>query len=325
MIEVGIHGAGDIARVHARVIDVSRISGVGAHKWTLKTDEIVERSEQMADEVARSVEVDLVVGAPAALYAELDDPDAIEKIYMGWYHLSSGTPEDWSQAQTLFGQVTEAHPEQPYGHVLSGFSNYVGATMGWAPPDRLDLALEQARVGRTKADPTGVAAAVEAAVHLEKGEVEEALGTLDEVQITRPTCDITYGLEASVRRFLGEWEKSLDLLDTAMRLTGVNKPWYPTIQSCSLYMGGRVEQAAAIAEELLEYQPNNLEALLILAAAQHEMGLDRRARATADLVRERFPAVNVSDWIDSNPYQVEEMVERWKTDLTSIGLVEAPS
>lgn len=321
MIEVGIHGAGEMARVHARVIDMSRISGVGAHAWTLRTEDVLEQSEQMADEVARSIEVDLIVGAPATLYAEINDPDAIEKIYMGWYHLSSGTPEDWSQALTLFDSVAETHPEQPYGHVLSGFANYVGATMGWASSDRLDLALEQARTGRAKADPTGVAAAIEAAVHLEKGEVTEALGSLEEVEITRPTCDITYGLEGSVRRFLGEWEKSVDLLDRAMRLTGVNKPWYPTIQSCSLYMGGRFDQAAAIAEEVLEYQPNNLEALLVLAAAQHEMGLERRARATAELVKERFPAVDVAEWIDSNPYQVDEMVQRWKTDLASVGLV----
>ena len=321
MIEIGLHQAGEYVRVHARVIEVSRISGVGAHKWTLKVDELLGMSEQMADEVARSIEVDLVVGAPATLYAEINDPEAIEKIYMGWYHLSGGTPEGWSQALSLFTEVTQTHPDQPYGHVLTAFANYVGASNRWAPEDQLDLALEQAKTGWQKGDPTGVAKAIEAAIHLEKGEVDDALESLDEVRITRPTCDITYGLEGSVRRFLGDWQKSVDLLDTAMRLTGVNKPWYPTIQSCSLFLGGRVEQAAAIAEGVLEHQPQNLEALLVLAAAQHEMGLDRRARATADLVHERFPAIDVKEWIDSNPYQVEEMVERWKSDLHSVGLI----
>lgn len=322
MIELGLHQAGSQVRVYARVLDVSRISGVKAHKWTARPEELHEMSEQMADEIAHSIEVDLIVGAPAALYAEINDPQATEKIYMGWYHLSGGTPEGWAKARDLFSEVAESHPEQPYGHVLIAFANLVGADQGWAPPETLDTALEQARTGMSKGDPTGVATAIEAAIHMAQGMVDEALEDLEEVRITRPTCDITYGLEGSVRRYLGEWERSVELMDTAMRLTGVNKPWYPTIQSCSLFLGGRAERASEIAEGVLEHQPNNLEALLVLTAAQHEMGLDRRARATAELVRERFPAVDVADWIDRNPYQVEEMVDRWKSDMTAVGLID---
>lgn len=107
-----------------------------------------------------------------------------------------------------------------------------------------------------------------------------------------------------------------------MRLTGVNKPWYPTVKACSLLMGGRVEQAASVAEMVLEHQPHNLEALLVLTAAQVELGLDRRARATAELIRERYPSVDIAEWLDRNPYQGKEMVDRWKEDLVSAGAIE---
>jgi hypothetical protein len=120
---------------------------------------------------------------------------------------------------------------------------------------------------------------------------------------------------------MGEWEKSVDLLDKAMRLTPVNKPWYPTVQACSLYMGGRFEQAASTAEAVIEYQSNNLEALLVLAASQVELGMDRRARATAELIKERFPAVRVEEWLAKNPYQDATMVDRWKKDLTAAGVL----
>ncbi len=113
----------------------------------------------------------------------------------------------------------------------------------------------------------------------------------------------------------------MELLDVAMRLTGINKPWYPTVKACSLFMGGRVDQAASIAETVLEYQPHNLEALLVLAAAQVEMGLDRRAHATTELIKQRFPSVDVEAWLDRNPYQSDAMVARWKDDLTSAGVL----
>ncbi len=110
-------------------------------------------------------------------------------------------------------------------------------------------------------------------------------------------------------------------MDRAMRLTGVNKPWYPTVKACSLLVGGRPQQAANLAQAVLDHQPNNLEALIVLAASQAEMGLDRRARATADKIQERFPSVDVEAWLDSNPYQDRVLVDRWKGELIEIGAI----
>ena len=210
-----------------------------------------------ADEVGRALEVDLIVGEPAGLYADLDDPEAIEQVYLGWYHLTAGTPEGWPASLEHFGQVARSHPDQPYGHVLSAFANWMGVSNGWArdPEATLRKAREQAQVGLASGDPTGMARTVEAAILMSQGRGQEALEAIEKVEILRPTCDVTYGLEGSVRRYLGQWEKAVDLTDMAMRLTGVNKPWYPTVKACSLFMGGRVEQAAAVAEMVLEHQP----------------------------------------------------------------------
>ena len=138
--------------------------------------------------------------------------------------------------------------------------------------------------------------------------------------IARPI--VTYGLEGSVRRYMGQWEKAIDLLNTAMRLTGINKPWYPTVKACSLFVGGRVEQAATVAEMVLDYQPHNLEALLVLVAAQVELGMTRRAKATTEMIRTRFPSVDVKAWLDKSPYRMKALIERWKKDLASAGAIE---
>jgi hypothetical protein len=73
---------------------------------------------------------------------------------------------------------------------------------------------------------------------------------------------------------------------------------------------------------VINYQPQNLEALLVLAAAQKEMGMNRRAKATTEIIRGRFPAVDVAAWFDKSPYQIKEVVERWKKDLASAGAIE---
>jgi len=325
MLETGVHQFGERVQVYATLYDVTTMNVVKSHKWTATVEEIFPLSDTIADEVARSVEIDLVIGEPAGLYRDLNDPQATERIYLGWYHFRTDTREGWSKALNLFEEVMESHPEQPYGWVLSAFAHFVGASNGWVPDPEaaLQRAWDQAQTGFDVGDLTGMAKAVQAAVLMATGRVEESLQTIDGLVITRPTCDVTFGLEGSVRRYLGQWEQAVDLLDVAMRLTGVNKPWYPTVKACSLFIGGRVERAASIAEEVLEYHPNNLEALLVLAAAQAEMGLERRARATAELVRERFPTMDLEAWLKGNPYQNAEIVDRWRADLVSAGVIEA--
>jgi adenylate cyclase len=320
MVETGVHQFGSNVRVFALLFDMVTMNVVKSHKWMTTVDEMFAVSEVLANELAHSIEVELVIGEPARLYAELDDPAAIEKVYLGWYHLRNDTKEGWHRALEMFSDVARSHPNHPYGFVLGGFAWWLGAANGWTSDAdaALERAVELAGQGAEAGDRTGMAQAVEAAVLMSQGAVDEAASKLDHLAIVRPTCDITYGLEGSVRRYLGQWERAIELLDMAMRLTGINKPWYPTVKASSLFVGGRLDEAASLAEGVLDYQPNNLEALLVLAAAQVELGLERRARATGELIRERFPSMDVADWLDKTPYQ-REIVERWKGDLMSAG------
>jgi adenylate cyclase len=325
MLETGVAVFGEDVRVYATLFDVTTMNVVKSHKWMTTASEVVGLSEEIADEVARSLEVELVVGEPAGLYADLGDPEAIENVYLGWYHLRSDTREGWTKALELFERVAVSHPEQPFGHVLTAFALFTGASAGFGadPAATLQEARRHAQAGIEIGDPTGMARAVDAAVLMAMGQVDDAMEAMEQIQIMRPTCDVTYGLEGSLRRYLGEWEKAVDLLDVAMRLTGINKPWYPTVKACSLFVGGRLEQAASIAQSVLDFQPNNLEALLVLAAAQAELGLERRAQATAATIRERFPTVDPAAWLDASPFVDAAVVDRWKADLVRAGAIPA--
>ncbi len=320
MIETGVHQYGETIRVFATMFDVTSMNIVKSFKWFVSLTELFELAERLAEDVARSIEVELIVGEPAGLYSDLDDPEAIEKVYLGWYHLRSETREGWARALDLFQQVLESHPDLPYGYVLSAFASWLGAASGYAPDVDASLARsrELADAAQQIGDLTGMAQAIQGAVLMSQGKHEEALAAIENLEILRPTCDVTYGLEGSIRRYLGQWQQSVDLLDTAMRLTGINKPWYPTVKACSLFLGEQIEEAMSTAEMVLEYQPGNLEALVVLAAAQAELGMDRRARATLASLNEQFPAVDAVAWLNANPYLQTERVKRWKDSLTRI-------
>jgi adenylate cyclase len=322
MLETGLHQFGDTIRAFAVIFDVITMNVVSSHKRIVPVDDLFGVSDELADAVARSMEVDLIVGAPAGLYAELDDPASIQRVYRGWFHLRSGTREGWRQALDLFRSVGEDHPELTYGPVLTAYTLWLGVDAGWVvdPDATVEEAFRLAHDAEAIGDPTGMAKAVIAAIQMTQGEADAAMATLEELEIIRPTCDVTYALEGSVKRYLGEWEEAVDLLDVAMRLTGINKPWYPTVKACSLFVGERLEQAASLAESVLEFQPDNLEALLVLAAAQRELGLERRAHGTVEQIRARFPTLDVGAWLERSPYADPGVKERWRADLAGLGL-----
>ena len=160
---------------------------VKSHKWTTPVGDLFTLSDAVADEVARSVETDLIIGVPAGLYAELADPEAIERVYLGWYHMRTDTREGWSRALELFGEVAVSHPQHAYGHSLSAFALWLGAANGWVPDPA--AALAQARDCARKAaaigDPTGMSQAVQAAILMAEGKVDEALEALENLVIVR--------------------------------------------------------------------------------------------------------------------------------------------
>jgi adenylate cyclase len=325
MVETGVHQIGDQVRVYAKVIHVATMNIVTSHKWATSVDELFALTDTISDDVSRGIAIELVIGEQARLYSGIGDPETTQQIYQGWYHLTSDTYEGWLEAVRIFEGVARSHPEEIYGHSLSAFANWVGASSGFVddPEPLLDKAFAQASVVLDQGDPTGLAHMVHGAVYMARGRPEDAVDVIEHAQITRPTCDVTYALEGSVRRYLGHWEKAIDLMDTAIRLSAVPPAWYPTVMACSMFMGGRLDTAGATAETVIEHSPHNLEALLVLAAVQQEQGLERRARATADLVRDRFPAADIGRWLDTHPFKDSAFIERWRDDLVQVGLVAA--
>lgn len=322
MLQLGMFEAGDELRVYAELIESNTINSIWSDRWDADSGRVFDVIDTVAHDIARALEVELIIGEPSRYYTQLGDAHTLAVVYQGWYELTSGTREGWRKSIELFESIDNSKAEGGLtSHALLAYAHWTGAAFGFDDAEtEWELARAHADKGIELNDITGMSRMVIAAMALEQGETERALEETEAALELRPNCDVTFGLEASIRRYLGQWQQAVDLAEQAMDLTPLVKPWYPTVLASSYYVGERYEDAASTAEAVIEHQSHNLEALLVLTAAQSAQGLTRRATATADLVRDRFPTTTAAEWLKRNPFQEDDVIDRWRRDLAAAGL-----
>ncbi len=112
MVETGVHEVGDQVRVYAKVIHVATMNIVTSHKWATTVDGLFALTDTISDEIERGVAIELVIGEQARLFSSIDDPEATQKIYQGWFQLTRDTYDGWLEAVKAFEEV-DAVPPRP--------------------------------------------------------------------------------------------------------------------------------------------------------------------------------------------------------------------
>jgi adenylate cyclase len=322
-IETSVVRSGTRVRVYVMLAEIEMVRRLWGGMWEGSTDDIFTLQDTLTAELTRAMEIELIVGQPALIYRRALAPEQRLAVYRGWYHLREGTPQDWYRAIQLFESVLDTDPDSVNGHSLLAFARWWGAVEGLSPDPARDLerAGEHARIGIEHDDPTGLSQLVAAALALYAGgDLDAALVDAETSLARRPTCDVSFGVLGSVRRYLGEWHAAVDACRQATRLNPQHMPWFATVQASAYYVGERYSDAIRLAERVTDGQPDNREALLVLAASQQALGLTRRARATAATLLEHHPNVRRDDLPRRHPFRDASVIARWSAHLAEAGV-----
>jgi adenylate cyclase len=323
-LAVGVARSGDRLRAYSEIVETATFNRVWGQRWDGTVDDVFALQDALADGTARALEVELVVGEPARIYRSHLDDTAREAVYLGRYHLLLGTREGWRRATELFASVEGPDDAETVRVSLMSFVLWWGAANGMSddPSGDLDRAEAFARRGVELDDDTGLSQMVLAALRLHTGgDLDMALAEARQALKRRPTCDVTFAVEASVQRYLGAWEAATASSRRALELSLRSIPWYTTVLASAYYVGERYHEAIDAAEQVIRRTSDgDLEALAILASSQQALGLSRRARATAGMIIDRFPGVRCDDVLRRHPFRDPAVLERWRGHLTAAGL-----
>lgn len=322
VLEGAVQRSGERVRVMAQVIDVEQNTTLWAEKFDRSVEDLFTTQDDLVDAIVRAIDVKLVGGVGAGVYRDHLDGATVEVIYRAWQNFIQNTADSIRVARDQFEQAAADAPKSAVGPSMAAWTYIWEVLQGYASDreSNVSTAAALASTALSIGDPSGFADAVMAYVHLFRHDWDEAYESALKATAERPSCDVTYGVAASVMRYLGHWEEAVEYADRAIHLSPLLSEWYVTTMANAYFVGQDYEMAADAAEGVVAQHEQDVSALLTLAAAQAALGRDRHAAAAIRQARKNEPTLNIESLRSSLPYQDDETLDRFIAAIEKAGL-----
>ncbi|HXV96218.1 MAG TPA: adenylate/guanylate cyclase domain-containing protein [Gaiellaceae bacterium] len=321
VLEGAVQRSGSRVRVMTKLLGVETSATVWADRFEAELSDVFAAQDDIVAKIVETLDLQ-IIGDLAHTYRDQLDSEGVEILYRGLHEAGKSTPDSLRRAYGYFQQLVERNPDSARGYSLSAWIQFWAALTGKAedPDASYRRAEELARAAIDRDDRTGLGHLVLAHVlvleHDWDGALEAALAATEE----RPACDVTFGVAASVMRYLGRWEEAVDMATRAIRLSPLLSEWYRAVLANAYFVGEDYEIAAETAEGVVAGDEDNVEALLTLAAAQAALGRARHASAAVKQAQETVPGLSASRLRDELPYRDDTTKERFVGRLEEAGL-----
>jgi adenylate cyclase len=322
VLEGAVQRSGSRARVLTQLVDVENSANVWADRFETEIADVFQAQDDIVAKIADALDIEVIGGDLARSYREDLDPESVEIVYRGLHELAQNTPESATRAIEQFERVIDRRPTAPLGYSLSAWAHFSGAVRSFSDgrADRYARAKDLASRAIELNDRSGIGHIVLAHLLVLEHDWEGALGEARKATAERPSCDLAFGVAASVMRYLGRWEEAVEMATRAIRLSPLMSDWHRSVLANAFFVGEDYELAADTAETVVADNESNTEALLTLAAAQAALGRRRHASAALKQARETTPGLSADRLRTDLPYRDESTKERFVDCLESAGL-----
>jgi len=123
-----------------------------------------------------------------------------------------------------------------------------------------------------------------------------------------------------VLNYLGRPAEAIGLAQFAMRLAPVYPSYYPAVLSAAYYGCSRFEEALDAAKISFEADPNNLDALLLIVAANGALGRSKQSQEAARKILILKPDFTIETFTINHPYKDRSRLENMISQLQRAGL-----
>lgn len=324
VLEGSVRRFGDRVRVTAQLIDAS----TGHHVWAERYDRVVEDLFRLQDELTDGIVASLEdrVGRAELERARVKPPvslDAWEAMQRAIWHSYRYTRDDCAQAEVLCVKALDLNPEMSQAlSVLANLRRTAGLLRWQDPATAMVEAVTYARRAVSSDGNDPWACATLGLVLATVGQLDEGLASATRSVELNPSGTLGYNAVGLACIFLGEWQRGIQAMETAIRINPADQMMSASLLALSmnLNMNGDFQRAAEVGRLSVQRPPVFPVAWRGLASALGHLGcIDEAAEALRRAVglMPEYPSEDL--FRTTMPFRQESMLQHYLDGLRKAG------
>ena len=326
VLEGSVRRADERVRINAQLLDATTGGHVWAERYDGEMQDIFALQDQVTQQIVQALQITLTADEQTRLAQKsTDNLQAYDFVLRGESYLWRTTQESLVQARHLFEQAIALDAQYAAAYAWLGWADFIGVVMQWEQDPQVSRRAH-ARVRQAVAldDSLPVAHRLLGYIYLFEKQYERAISELERAVALDPNDADNYAWFGNALTFVGRPQEALRLIRQAIRLN----PRYPFIYLYFLghtyRLLGQTEESIAVLRRTLAHNPDFLPAYYNLLLASVELGRLEEARALATEILRLSPNFSVATMNQVLPYKDPASLDRILAAFRAAGLEEHP-
>ncbi|MDH3839204.1 MAG: adenylate/guanylate cyclase domain-containing protein [Desulfobacteraceae bacterium] len=325
ILEGSVQRAGNRLRITAQLIDAA----TDYHLWSESYDRDLEDIFALQDEITliiiETMRIKLTVGEQARLWAGMTtNIQAFDMMMRGLDAWNRVNEKDNKQAQHFFEQSINLDKSYALAYAWLGFTHISDIFYGWSksPIESFGQAEICAEKGLSLNDSLDTVHNLLAWNCMVKRQHDEAIKEAELAIDLNPNGADVYASLAFIHCFADNSKLAIELVNRALRLNPIPTHFYYTVLGIAYRLEERYGEAIELVNKCLEENPDNLQALLLLAACYSFLNRSEDANKASKEILRINPNFSVVNYVTTLPYKNQEVVSGYVDALRKAGLPE---
>ena len=323
VLEGSVQKSGDNLRISAQLIDAT----TGYHLWAKRYDRNLKDLFVLQDEITLKIisalRVKLTEGEQARLNDKsTDNLDSFLKVQEGYPYFFRFNEESNIKARQMFEEALALDPENATACTMLAWTYLMEVRSSWSksPGRSMEQTVELAQKALALNDTLDATHSLLGHIYLDKRQYEKAIAEAERAVALNPNGADAHAHLGKTLNYVGRWQEAIALLKKAIRINPIPPNWYLFMLGQSYSFTGQYGEAIAMYKTVLQRNPDDLSALIGLAAVYSASGREEKARAAAAEVLRIEPKFSLKRSAEESMYKNQADTERMIDSLRRAGL-----
>ena len=323
VLEGSVQKSGDNLRISAQLIDAT----TGYHLWAKRYDRNLKDLFVLQDEITLKIisalRVKLTEGEQARLNDKsTDNLDSFLKVQEGTPYFFRFNEESNIKARQMFEEALALDPENATACTMLAWTYLMEVRSGWSksPGRSMEQTVELAQKALALNDTLAATHSLLGHIYLDKRQYEKAIAEAERAVALNPNGADAHAHLGKTLNYVGRWQEAIALLKKAIRINPIPPNWYLFMLGQSYSFVGQYGEAIAMYKTVLQRNPDDLSALIGLAAVYSASGREEKARAAVAEILRIEPKFSLERATEESMYKNQADTERMIDSLRRAGL-----